>query len=126
MIGLGPIKTVGVYVSDQAKAVEFYTKRLGFTLRRELAMGPNAKWVEVSPPDGQTCLVLYPRSLMPQWEMLKATVVFHCADVEDTCNWLRAAGVTITAPPKKIAWGMFAMFADPDGNLFGLTSQEIA
>jgi predicted enzyme related to lactoylglutathione lyase len=126
MVGLGPIKTVGVYVSDQAKAVEFYTKKLGFVLRRELPMGPSAKWVEVSPPDAQTCLVLYPRALMPQWEQLKATVVFHCPDVEDTCYWLRAAGVTITAPPKKMAGGVFAMFADPDGNLFGLTSQEIA
>jgi predicted enzyme related to lactoylglutathione lyase len=126
MIGLGPIKTVGVYVSDQARAVEFYTKRLGFTVRRELPMGANGKWVEVSPPDGQTCLVLYPRSLMPQWEQLKATVVFHCPDVEDTCNWLRAAGVTITAQPKKMPWGTFAMFADPDGNVFGLTSQGIA
>jgi lactoylglutathione lyase len=126
MVGLGPIKTIGVYVSDQAKAVEFYTKRLGFVLRRELPMGPNGKWVEVSPPDAQTCLVLYPRAMMPGWEQLKATVVFHCPDVEDTCNWLRAAGVTITAPPKKMAWGWFAMFADPDGNVFGLTSQELA
>ena len=28
---IGPIKTVGVYVEDQNKAVEFYTQKLGFS-----------------------------------------------------------------------------------------------
>ena len=123
---IGPVKTVGVYVSDQMKAFEFYTQKLGFQLRRQLPMGPKGTWIEVAPPKAQTCLVLYPRSMMPQWEQLRATIVFHCADVELECKRLEAAGVMITSPPKALPWGMFAMFSDPDGNVFGLTSQALA
>jgi lactoylglutathione lyase len=123
---IGPIKTVGVYVRDQQIALAFYTAKLGFELRRELPTGAAGTWIEISPPGGQTCLVLYPRSMMPDWNQRKSSVVFHCADIEDTCRRLEADGVTITMPPKAMPWGMFAMFVDPDGNEFGLTSQPIA
>jgi lactoylglutathione lyase len=123
---LGPIKTVGIYVTDQAKAVDFYTRKLGFTVRRSLPMGPGANWVEVGPAGAQTCLVLYPRSMMANWAELKPSVVFHCADVEGTCKELEARGVAVTMEPTRLPWGLFAKFVDPDGNEFGITSQEMA
>ncbi len=48
----GPIKTVGIYVEDQQKAVEFYTQKLEFEIRRSQPMGSHAKGVEVLPPQG--------------------------------------------------------------------------
>ena len=122
----GPVKTVGVYVSDQLKAVEFYTQKLGFELRRSIPMGPHANWVEVAPPGAQTCLVLYPKSMMTNWAALKPSVVFHCPDVEATCKELQSRGVRITMPPTPMGWGTFAKFADLDGNEFGLTGQALA
>jgi lactoylglutathione lyase len=123
---IGPIKTVGVYVEDQTKALEFYTQKLGFVLRRSVPMGPTANWLEVSPAGAESCLVLYPRSMMPDWEKRKLSIVFHCGDVEQTCRQLESQGVKLTMPPTPLPWGMFASFADLDGNEFGLTSQEIA
>ena len=122
---IGPIKTVGIYVEDQQKALEFYTSKLGFELRRSMPMGPNAQWLEVAPRCAQSCFVLYPKSMMPNWQELKPSVVFFCADVELTCKQLEADGVQITMPPTHMAWGTFAKFADLDGNEFGLTSQPI-
>lgn len=119
---IGPIKTVGVYVEDQQKAVEFYAHKLGFEVRHVQPMGPQAKWVEVSPPGGQSCLVLYPKALMPNWAELKPSVVFHCQDVAATCTKLESLGVRITMQPTPMAWGTFAKFLDLDGNEFGLTS----
>jgi lactoylglutathione lyase len=118
---IGPIKTVSVYVEDQDKALEFYTTKLGFEVRRQLPMGPNTSWLEVSPPDAQSCLVLYPKAMMPDWEQTKISVVFHCPDVETTCRKLEAEGVRITMRPKPMPWGKFATFADLDGNEFGLS-----
>ena len=47
--------------------------------------------------------------------------------VEDTVlRRLESLGVRITMSPTPMAWGTFAMFADPDGNEFGLTSQVLA
>jgi hypothetical protein len=34
------IATAAVYVDDQGKAVEFWTKHVGFKVHREKAMGP--------------------------------------------------------------------------------------
>jgi predicted enzyme related to lactoylglutathione lyase len=123
---IGPIKTVGIYVADQAKSVEFFTGKLGFEVRRSIPMGPDANWIEVSPPGAETSLVLYPKSMMTNWAELKPSVVFHCPDVEETCLQLSAQGVEIKMNPTQLGWGMFATFLDPDGNEFGLTSQELA
>jgi lactoylglutathione lyase len=123
---IGPIKTVGIYVGDQARALAFYIETLGFELRRSVPMGPHAKWLEVAPRGAETCFVLYPKSMMTNWEELKPSVVFQCPDVAETCRRLEAKGVRIPMPPTPLPWGMFAKFADVDGNEFGLTSQALA
>jgi predicted enzyme related to lactoylglutathione lyase len=123
---LGPIKTVSIYVHDQQKAVEFYTQKLGFEVRRTIPMGPGADWIEVAPPGAQTCFVLYPKAMMPAWEQLKPSVVFHCPNVEETCRRLEGNGVRVTMQPTRLGWGMFAKFEDVDGNEFGMTSQQLA
>jgi lactoylglutathione lyase len=123
---IGALKTVGVYVADQRRAVEFYTDKLGFVVRRRLPMGPNAEWIEVSPPGGETCLVLYPKAIMPDWAERKPSVVFHCPDVEAACRELQARGVALAMRPTPMAWGTYASFTDPDGNELGLTTQAIA
>jgi lactoylglutathione lyase len=46
---IGPIKTVGIYVQDQQNALEFYTQKLGFELRRNLSTGAKASWIDVAP-----------------------------------------------------------------------------
>jgi len=123
---IGPIKTVAVYVEDQARAEAFYTGPLGFAVRRRVAMGPGASWIEVAAPGAESCVVLYPRSMMPDWASKKPSVMFFCPDVEATCQELERAGVRITMPPTSLPWGTFALIADPDGNELGLTSQRIA
>ena len=123
---IGSIITVGIYVENQEIAKTFYIDVLGFTLRREMSMGPDANRIEVSPVDGETSLVIYPKSMMKSWSEKKSSVVFHCQDVEETCRALKKKGVKITIEPSDMPWGKFAAFSEPDGNEFGLTSQEIA
>ena len=122
----GAIKTVGVYVEDQAKAIDFYVEVLGFEVRRRMQMGADAEWVEVGPPGAETCLVIYPRALMPDWAERKSSLVFYCPDVRDTVETLGERGVTIAMEPGDLPWGTFAAIEDPDGNWLGLTDQEIA
>lgn len=123
---IGPLKTVAVYVADQKRAEAFYTGVMGFVVRRRAGIGPEAEWIEVSPRGGQTCLVLYPRSMMPDWKAKSASIVFTCVDVEATVRGLEAAGVRVRTPPTDLPWGAFAVVLDPDDNEIGLTSQRIA
>ena len=116
---IGPIKTVGIYVADQARAIEFYVGTLGFEVRRRMSMGADAEWVEVAPPGVESCLVIYPRDLMPDWGERKASLVFHCAAVVDTVQRLRGQGVKIAMEPGDLPWGTFAAIEDPDGNTAG-------
>jgi predicted enzyme related to lactoylglutathione lyase len=113
---------VAVYVSDQAAARTFYVDKLGFTVRKEMPMTPEASWLEVAPAGEQSALVLYPRALMKDWQQRKPSIVFHCDDVEATVAELEAKGVLITDRPKTMPWGTYAQLADPDGNEFLLAS----
>jgi predicted enzyme related to lactoylglutathione lyase len=123
---IGPIKTVGVCVPDEQQALPFYLQKLGFEVRQCLPLGSGGSWIEVAPPGAQTCLALYPKAMMmPNWEQRKPSVVFHCPDIEETCRRLESLGVHVSMPPKVLPWGIFAMFTDPDGNEFGLTSQAL-
>jgi len=123
---IGPIKTVGVYVSDSEASLDFYTRVLEFIVRRRVSAGPDATWVEVSPAGAESSLILYPRSRSGGWDERLASVVFHCPDVEATCLDLEKKGVRIKTPPTALPWGMFAVILDPDGNELGLSSQRIA
>lgn len=114
------VKTVGIYVQDQQKSLEFYAQQLGFEVRRDEPMGPEARWIEVAPKGAQTCLVPFPKSMMPEWEKSKPSVVFRCHNLESTYRELTARGVKFTAPPTKESWGVYAKFVDPDGNEFVL------
>jgi predicted enzyme related to lactoylglutathione lyase len=123
---LGPIKTIGIYVTDQDAAVAFYTEKLGFVVRRRLSMGPGAEWIEVSPPGAETCLVLDPKAMMQDWHERKPSVVFYAADIETIHRELVDRGVEFTMPLAQMPRGKFAMLVDPDGNEIGITSQELA
>jgi len=112
------IGTVGVYVADQQRSVEFWTEKLGFQLRRREPMGPDAYWLEVGPANAQTCLVLYPRSMMHNWAEMKPSLVLECADIGATVEQMRLNGVEFIQEPRAMPWGTYAIFKDIDGNEF--------
>ncbi len=114
------IVTVAVYVEDQKKALAFWTEKVGFVVHRKQSMGPRGDWLEVGPNDGESRLVIYPRSLVDDWAQRKPSVVFECEDIRATHQRLAGRGVTFTQPPQAMPWGMFAIFLDVEGNWFGL------
>jgi len=118
------IKTQAVYVTDQKRAQDFYTRQLGFEVRKNLPMEPNANWIEVAPPGAQSCLVLYPRAMMRGWEQMKPSIVFKVADMAATVKELSGRGVEFVEKPKDMPWGIYAKIADPDHNEFLLVQDK--
>ena len=114
------IATQAVYVDDQPAAVRFWTERVGFELRFEADMGPDAKWIEVGPPGAESNLVIYPKSIMEDWAERKPSIVFVCEDIYATHREMAAHGVTFTQEPQAMPWGHFGIFIDEDGNWYGL------
>jgi len=52
------IGTIGVGVSDQDKALDFYDNKLGFEKIDDQPMSETERWLEVAPPGAQTHLML--------------------------------------------------------------------
>src|SRR5262245_33718344 len=48
------IKFVGIPVRDQDKALEFYTKKLGFTVHTDQPFNDDQRWIELKAPGGET------------------------------------------------------------------------
>ncbi|GAB7386273.1 VOC family protein [Bacillaceae bacterium] len=107
-------------MEDQQKAKEFWTEKAGFEVRAEHPMGPNAYWLEVAPKNAQTSIVIYPRSMMKDWQERKPSIVFACEDIQQTYETMKAKGVEFLGEPQQMAWGTYVQFKDIDGNEFVL------
>ena len=118
------IATAAIYVENQQKSVDFWTKQVGFEIQRVEPMGPDARWIEVGPPGAESCLVIYPSSMMGDWKERKPSIVFESDDVDETYEETRGRGVEFSQQPTAMAWGPFAIFEDVDGNWFGLRGRS--
>jgi catechol 2,3-dioxygenase-like lactoylglutathione lyase family enzyme len=109
------IRTVGVPVTDQERAVAFYCDQLGLEKRLDVPMGEDARWIEVAPPGAMTTIALVRahdgvpagvetgiRLVTQDADLNHADLIARGVDADDVLRW---PGV----PP------MFA-FRDPDGN----------
>jgi lactoylglutathione lyase len=110
------INTVTLYVTDQARAREFYVDALGLEVRRDADMGPMGRWLEVAPDETATGFVLASAEAYDRKDRVgdSADLVLHTDDVAALHDRLAAAGVPVT-PPETQAWGTFIKVTDPDG-----------
>lgn len=120
------IATAAVYVEDQEKAADFWTNQVGFEVRLEKEMGPKAKWIEVRPKGAESCIVIYPRSMMADWAERKPSIVFECENLTETYEGMLSRGVNFQQEPQNFPWGRFAIFLDTEGNWFGLREKMTA
>lgn len=112
------VHVVGVFVRDQARALEFYTNVLGFEVLANEPMGPDARWIEVAPPGAKTRLSLF--AGMEERIGQSANIVFMCDDIQAMYQELRGKGVNFTMEPVDQPGGVMGVFTDPDGNQFVL------
>ena len=116
------VKFVGIPVRDQDAAVAFWTQKVGFRVATDQPMGPGQRWIELSIPGAQTGITLF----TPPGQEDRVGTFFNgslaCDDVEHTYRQMSERGVEFTQPPKKEPWGVSAIFKDPEGNTFGLSS----
>ena len=115
------LKFAGIPVRDQERALRFWTDKMGFRIVTDQPMG-NQRWIELAVRASETRIVLF----TPEGHEDRIGTFFNgslaCDDVEATYRQLRQRGAEFTGEPQKQPWGTFAMFKDPDGNQFVLSS----
>jgi predicted enzyme related to lactoylglutathione lyase len=116
------VKFVSIPTRDQQRALEFYTKALGFEIATDQPFDDKQRWIELRIGNSPTRVVLF----TPPGHEQRIGSFFNgsiaCDDVEATYRQLRQRGVEFTQEPQQQPWGTFAMFKDPDGNQFVLSS----
>jgi len=110
------VMNIGVPVTDQDRALEFYTEKLGFETRRDAPLPQfGARWIEVAPPGASITLSLVPaREGVPAGVETGIRLATQNADAVHAD--LEAGGVDVG---EVLRWpGVPTMFAfhDPDGN----------
>jgi predicted enzyme related to lactoylglutathione lyase len=117
------VKFVSIPVKDQDQALDFYTKKLGFTIMTDQPFDGKQRWIELGVPGGETKVVLFTPDGQQDRIGSFSNVVFLSDDVEKTYKELSARGVEFQQPPVKASWGTSSVFKDQDGNLFALSSK---
>lgn len=119
---INKIGKITIYVNDQEKAKEFWTKKLNFVVKFEQAMGPNMKWIEVGPSEEEfTTFVLYNKELMkvqnPQANVEHPSVILSTSNIEETYNKIKNNEVKV-GELMKMPYGSMFSFFDEDGNQY--------
>ncbi|MGQ0837784.1 VOC family protein [Actinokineospora sp.] len=131
-----------VYVLDQDSAKAFYTEKLGFEVRSDVAMGPafegagaGIRWLTVGPVGQPEIELILADTAMGHdaetAEQIRALVAKGAigpgAMVTDDCHKshreLTERGVVFLSEPAERPYGIEAVFRDDSGNWFSLTER---
>ena len=124
-IQIEEVRTVGVPVTDQDRAIRFYVDTLGFETRLDVPIGHGKRWIVVTPPQGTARIELVAadkhqpagvetgiRLISRDADTAHAALIANGVDADQVLHW---EGV----PP------MFA-FRDQDGNGLEIVEEACA
>ena len=117
------IKFTSIPVRDQDAALAFFTKKLGFTVATDQPFNDKQRWIELKIPGAETRLVLFTPDGQEDRVGTFQPIAFYSNDVKKTYDELTSRGVDFLGPPETADWGSSAIFKDPDGNQFLLSSK---
>lgn len=118
-----------VYVSDQDKALRFYTEVLGFVKKADFSQGP-FRWLTVASPeepegtqlqlalDNNPAAKAFQQALHAQGQ---PAVMFFTTDVQADYERMKARGAEIAMPPTDVTGSKILKLDDTCGNLIQVT-----
>jgi catechol 2,3-dioxygenase-like lactoylglutathione lyase family enzyme len=114
--------SVAVMVSDRARSVDWYTRRLGLEV-----IDSRDHWVTVGRRGRNGTIHLCQFSDLPDLALEPGETGIDLqipGKFEDVCRALAARGVTFSRPATHRPWGWYAKVVDPDGNELRITPAE--
>jgi catechol 2,3-dioxygenase-like lactoylglutathione lyase family enzyme len=120
---ISQVKHVNIPITDPDRSIAFFTEKLGFTVTTDAPFGPGRRWIELSLPGGSTKVTLF----TPEGHEARigtfSGIVFEARDIEATYREMVEKGVEFAQPLEQESWGTSAVFKDPDGNTFVLSTE---
>lgn len=123
---LGAVSLITVPVSDQDRAIAFYSGVLGFEKRTDVPFGNGYRWVEVYPPNGTAGIALAPPPESEPQLGVKTGVIITTDDIDAAHGEMRDAGADVDAEVARMGDPVPPMFwfRDPDGNTLMVVEQQ--
>jgi predicted enzyme related to lactoylglutathione lyase len=107
------VKTFGIPVRDQGRALDFYVGKLGLELRTDTLRG-HERWIEVAPPGSTTTLALV-RGPNQVRVGIDTQIQLTTDDAEAWHAHLVSVGVQVDGEVKRSPTPTFTIY-DPDDN----------
>lgn len=121
-----------VFVDDQSRALDFYTRVLGFVKKNDVPVGEHRWLTVVSPKDPEGTELLLEPSEHPAVKPFKSALVedgipatsFMVDDLDSEYERLRPLGVSFTSQPMDAGPVRMAVLDDTCGNLIQLVEMK--
>jgi predicted enzyme related to lactoylglutathione lyase len=126
------IKLTSVFVSDQKKALKFYTEVLGFVKKQDVSAGDYRWLTVVSPEDLQGTQLLLEPNANPAAKTYQEAIfaqgipaqMFFSDDVKKEHQRLKGLGVRFTLEPTKVTGSTICILDDTCGNLIQIAQLD--
>jgi predicted enzyme related to lactoylglutathione lyase len=120
-IAITDVRTVGVPVTDQERALDFYGRVLGFETRVDAPFG-ESRWIEVAPPGAATTVALTPARTGTATGV-DTGIRFTTTDADADHAVLTEAGVDVDDVLRYPGVPPMFSFRDPEGNTLYLVER---
>ncbi len=121
------IAHIALVVKDYDEAIEFYTKKLDFTLLEDTRIDENKRWVMVAPPGAtECCLLLAKAANETQAKSIgnqtggRVFLFLFTDDFWRDYQQMVERKINFVRPPTEYEYGIVAVFEDLYGNLWDL------
>lgn len=119
---------IALVVRDYDEAIEFFTKKLDFTLIEDTYQpAQDKRWVLIAPPGSEGTQVLLARATTPDQQAAignqtggRVFLFLRTDDFWRDYNSMRGRGVEFIREPKTEPYGIVSVFKDLYGNLWDL------
>lgn len=119
---------IALLVNEYDEAIEFYTRKLHFTLVEDTVLSDAKRWVRIAPPGSAGCCLLLAKAANGEQKSRignqtggRVFLFLNTDDFERDYQNLLDNKVTIVRQPVKETYGTVAVFADLYGNLWDLS-----
>lgn len=117
---------IAIVVDDYDKAIDFYTRKLGFILTEDTQISPTKRWVRVTPP-GSACDLLLAQASTEEQKLHignqtggRVFLFLHTDNFDRDYNRLLEHHIDIVREASVEPHGKVAVFKDIYGNLWDL------
>ncbi len=125
---------VALVVADYDEAIQFYTKKLHFTLIEDTYQPEQKKrWVVVAPPGSSGTQLLLAKAAKPEQRSFignqtggRVFLFLKTDDFWRDYHEMVSLGITFVREPKQASYGTVAVFEDLYGNLWDLIQMNDA